>query len=82
VREETTRKLTYRDKSWWFGFELSGGLFVFENPYSSIAVYLEASERVCSLQLHTLRTKSYFWNNGSLLKNKAIDVTTFEFPTH
>lgn len=59
VREETTCTITYRDKkSWWFGFELSGGLFVFENPYSSIAVYLEASKRDCSLQLHTLMTKS------------------------
>jgi alpha 1,3-mannosyltransferase len=89
VREEITYKITYGDKeSWWFGFELSEVPFVFENHYGAIAGYLKVSEtekteRVCSFTIaHTDEKDKLLWYNGSLLKNKAIDATAFEVPTH
>jgi alpha 1,3-mannosyltransferase len=84
VREETTYKITYGDKeSWWFGLELSGAPYAFENHYGSIAGYLKDPERVCSFTIaHTDDNDKLLWYNGSLLKNKAIDTTTFEVPTH
>jgi alpha 1,3-mannosyltransferase len=89
VREEITYKITYGDKeSYWFGFELSGTPFAFENHYGSIAGWKQIdggdkSEKVCSFTIaHTDDKDKLLWYNGSLLKNKAVDNATFEVPTH
>jgi hypothetical protein len=88
VREEITYKITYGDKeSYWFGFELSGTPFAFETHYGSIAGWKQIdedkSEKVCSFTIaHTDDKDRLLWYNGSLLKNKAVDNTTFEVPTH
>jgi alpha 1,3-mannosyltransferase len=89
VREEITYKITYGDKeSWWFGLELSGVPFTFENHYGAIVGYRivnesDGTERVCSFTIaHTDEDDKLLWYNGSLLKNKAIDALEFEVPSH
>jgi alpha 1,3-mannosyltransferase len=89
VREDTTYKITYGDKeSWWFGLELSGVPYTFEAHYGSIIGSLQVDEndkkeKVCSFTIaHVDENDALLWFNGSLLKNKAIDQTTFETATH
>ena len=74
---DKTYRITYGVKeSWWFGSGLSGVPFAFENHYSSIVGWLKARDGVCGFNDKLLRY------NGSLVKNKAADATTFEVPTH
>ena len=88
VRDEITYKITYGDKeSWWFGFELCGTPFSFEQYYGSIVGWRDVDEtegeKVCSFTIaHTDDNGDLLWYNGSLLKNKAVDENTFEVPTH
>jgi alpha 1,3-mannosyltransferase len=83
IREQMTYKITYGDKeSWWFGLELSGVEYTFEDSYGSIAGYLE-DKKVCSFTIaHPCandKTK-LLWYNGSLLKNKEVSTTEFTVP--
>jgi alpha 1,3-mannosyltransferase len=83
VREKWTYKQTYGDKeSWWFGFELSGVPFAFEKHYGSIMGDVDESGKlVCSFSIAHLDEKDkLLWYNGSLLKNKAINLTEFLIP--
>jgi hypothetical protein len=81
VREKWTYKLTYGDKeSWWFGFELAGVPFAFEKHYGSIVGDVDDG-KVCSFSIAHLDEKDrLLWFNGSLLKNKAINLTEFLVP--
>ncbi|KAL8660674.1 MAG: hypothetical protein Q9202_006331 [Teloschistes flavicans] len=85
VREKWTYKMGYGDKeSWWFGLELSGAEYTFEDHYGSIVGTLSAEEdRVCGFTIAHLDEKGrLLWYNGSLLKNKAVDDLVFDVPTH
>jgi hypothetical protein len=84
VREAKTYRLTYGDKeSWWFGLELSGVEYAFEEHYGSIAGS-EVDDKVCSFTIahpDAQDERKLLWYNGSLLKNKAVNATEFEVPT-
>ena len=85
VREEWTYNMGYGDKeSWWFGLELSGAEYSFEDHYGGILGTMNDDEsRVCSFTIaHTDEHDKLMWYNGSLLKNKLVNATTFEIPTH
>jgi len=89
VRDETTYKMTYGDKeSWWFGLELCGVPYTFEKHYGAIIgsakkQYPEGNSDVCGFTIaHVDEKDRLFWFNGSLLKNKHVDKTKFELPTH
>lgn len=90
-REKWLEKLTYGDKeSWWFGFELVGTPYSFEEHYGSIVgstftenlTHPDLSE-VCSFVIaHLDHLSKLLWYNGSLLKNKLLYPLEFEVPTH
>ena len=85
VREEWTYKMGYGDKeSWWFGLELSGAEYSFEDHYGGILGTLnDDGSRVCSFTIaHVDEHDRLLWYNGSLLKNKLVNATVFEIPTH
>ncbi|KAF4336153.1 alpha-1 3-mannosyltransferase MNT3 [Fusarium beomiforme] len=97
VRNEVTYKITYGDKeSWWIGFEATGSKYAFSHHYGGIVGWLgpdaakKAEEqkkkqevRVCSFVIaHVDQTDKLLWYNGGLLKNKAVNQTEFEVPTH
>jgi hypothetical protein len=87
VREDTTYKMTYGDKeSWWFGLELCGVPHVFEKHYGAVIGDTRVQgERtgVCGFTIaHVDEKDRLIWYNGSLLKNKAVDKTTFEVADH
>jgi len=89
VRDETTYKMTYGDKeSWWFGLELCGVPYTFEKHYGAIIgslkdQYPKGTSDVCGFTIaHVDEKDRLFWFNGSLLKNKHVDKTKYELPTH
>ena len=85
VREAWTYNMGYGDKeSWWFGLELSGAEYTFEDHYGSMLGTLnDDGSRVCSFTIaHVDEHDKLIWYNGSLLKNKLVNATAFEIPTH
>ena len=87
VREEFTYRMGYGDKeSWWFGLELSGANYTFEDHYGTILGEqreVDGMAKVCSFTIaHLDHLDKLLWYNGSLLKNKAINKLEFEVPTH
>lgn len=87
VRDQWTYKQGYGDKeSWWFGLELSGAHYTFEDHYASIvgsAWSVGDVKRVCGFTIaHLDAQDKLLWYNGSLLKNKAINQTAFDVPIH
>lgn len=94
VRDEVTYKLTYGDKeAWWFGFELAGAAYAFEKHYGGIVGWAQNrtgitaesihKQKVCSFVIaHADENERLLWYNGGLLKNKIMNMKTFEVPTH
>ncbi|KAG5809967.1 hypothetical protein H9Q74_007267 [Fusarium xylarioides] len=97
VRNEVTYKITYGDKeSWWIGFEATGSKYAFSSHYGGIVGWLgpkkaeldaekkkDEEVRVCSFVIaHVDQSEKLLWYNGGLLKNKAVNQTEFEVPTH
>lgn len=85
VRDETTYKMTYGDKeSWWFGLELCGTPYAFEDHYAAVIGYITekgGKEDVCGFTIaHVDEGEKLFWFNGSLLKNKHVNGTEYEVP--
>lgn len=78
VRTQLTYRLTYGDKeSWWFGLELCCVPFVFEDHYAAVLGQTEQM-LVCSFSIaHVDELEKVLWYNGSLLKNKAVNLTDF-----
>ncbi|KAL9084160.1 MAG: hypothetical protein Q9165_008208 [Trypethelium subeluteriae] len=81
-REAITYRTTYGDKeSWWFGMELVGTPYAMEQHYGSILGKVDRSEsidKVCAFSIaHADRGDKLLWFNGSLLKNKAVNLTEF-----
>ena len=75
----------YRDKeSWWFSLELSGAEYSFEDHYGGMLGALNNNgSRVCSFTIaHVDEHDKLMWYNSSLLKNKLVNATAFEIPTH
>lgn len=86
VREEWTYKQGYGDKeSWWFGMELSGAEYTFEEHYGGIVGDIKVQDgktKVCSFTIaHTDQDDKLLWYNGSLLRNKLMNSTEFDIPT-
>lgn len=89
VREAYTYRQGHGDKeSWWFGFELTGTRYSMEQHYASIAGHVRIGEdglpedRVCSFTIaHVDHKTKLLWYNGSLLKNKEVDLMDFDVPT-
>lgn len=85
VRDDWTYKMGYGDKeSWWFGLELSGAEYTFEDHYGGMLGDLNAEKtKVCSFTIaHFDEKDKLLWYNGSLLKNKLKNVTDFDVPTN
>lgn len=89
VREAHTYIMGHGDKeSWWFGLELSDANYTFENHYGSVvgAIKDDAADgktRVCGFTIaHVDEDDRLLWYNGSLLKDKAVNATEFDVPTH
>ncbi|WYZ39312.1 hypothetical protein EsH8_III_001226 [Colletotrichum jinshuiense] len=88
VREEVTYKITYGDKeTWWFGFELAGSAYAFEDHYGAMVGWFRDKdqdlERICSFVIgHVDERDNLLWYNGGLLKNKKVDPREFGVPTH
>ncbi|CAO1598057.1 MAG: hypothetical protein LQ349_008276 [Xanthoria aureola] len=85
VRDAWTYIIGYSDKeSWWFGLELSGAQYTFEDHYGGMLGYINADKnKTCSFTIaHFDEHDSLLWYNGSLMKNKLINATEFDIPTH
>ncbi|KAE8447842.1 hypothetical protein EG329_010071 [Mollisiaceae sp. DMI_Dod_QoI] len=87
IREEVTYKMMYGDKeSWWFGLELCSVHYAFEKHYGAVLGVLRSNDGksdVCGFTIaHVDENDHLLWENGSLLKNKAVDKTEFQVPTH
>lgn len=87
VRNKWTYSQGYGDKeSWWFGLELSGANYTFENHYASVVGSVSSHDqetKVCGFTIAHLDSRDkLLWYNGSLLKNKAINQTAYDVPTH
>ncbi|KAL0932347.1 uncharacterized protein CTRU02_213300 [Colletotrichum truncatum] len=89
VREDITYGITYGDKeTWWFGFELSGSTYAFEEHYGSMVGWFrekvdDSKARICSFVIgHVDANDEVIWYNGGLLKNKKVDQHEFGLPTH
>ena len=87
VRESITYKICYGDKeSWWFGLELSGASYAFEEHYGSMLGSIKevnGKTKICSFTIAHLDMRGkLLWYNGSLLKNKAVNQEEFDVPTH
>ncbi|KAH8179582.1 mannosyltransferase [Sarocladium implicatum] len=92
VRDEVTYKMTHGDKeSWWFGLELSGAGYAFEEHYGSMVGWPDEMEqkdgktqdKVCSFVIaHVDAADELIWYNGGLLKMKKGDQREFGLPTH
>ncbi len=85
MRTQWTYRLTYGDKeSWWFGLELCSVPFVFEDHYAAVLGRTEIHQEqtsVCSFSIaHVDEWEKLLWYNGSLLKNKAVNLTDFLVP--
>lgn len=71
VRDNWTYTMGYGDKeSWWFGLELVGAEYSFEDHYGSMIGDLkEDQSKVCSFTIaHVDDRDKLLWYNGSLLK--------------
>jgi alpha 1,3-mannosyltransferase len=84
-RDAFTYKQTYGDKeSWWFGMELSAVPYSFERYYGSMLGTTETrhgQEMVCSFSIaHLDDNDKLIWFNGSLLKNKSVNLVDFLLP--
>jgi hypothetical protein len=87
VREQATYKMTYGNKeSWWFGLELCSVPYSFESHYGGVLRLIrdqDGKQDVCSFTTaHVDEKDKPFWFNGSLSKNKLVNKTEFEVPTH
>ena len=88
VRDRWTYRLTFGDKeSWWFGFELTGVPNTFEAHYASLLGSTlrrkDNADELCGFTIaHVDEARKLLWYNGSLLKNKAVNPTEFDIPTH
>lgn len=87
VRKAFTYTMGYGDKeSWWFGLELSGANYTFEEHYGAVLGEIRGEgkkTKVCGFTIaHTDDKDNLLWYNGSLLKNKAVNDTLFDVPTH
>ena len=86
VREKHTYIMGHGDKeSWWFGMELSGAKYSFEDHYGAVlgARLDDDQSRVCGFTIaHVDEHDQLLWYNGSLLKNKQTNLTLFDVPTH
>ena len=81
-RDAVTYKITYGDKeSWWLGMELVGTPYAMEQHYGSVLGQIDRSgsrEKVCAFSIaHVDQRDKLFWFNGSLLKNKSVNVTEY-----
>ena len=84
VRDDWTYKMGFGDKeSWWFGLELSGAEYTFEDHYGGMLGDLnDEKNKVCSFTIaHFDEKDKLLWYNGSLLKNKLRNNTEFDVPT-
>jgi len=88
VRDAWTYRLGYGDKeSWWFGFELAATPYAIEKHYGAVVGHSMQKEgdgprRVCSFTIaHVDHRDKLLWYNGSLLKNKEVDLNDFDVPT-
>ena len=83
------RKLSYTlghgDKeTWWFGLELSGAPYAFEDHYGAIVGHVKGDkeQKVCGFTIaHVDAQKKLLWYNGSLLKDKVSNQVDFDVPT-
>lgn len=92
VRDEVTYRMTYGDKeTWWFGLELSGAKYAFEDHYGGMVGWPHAEQpanenedKICSFYIaHVDSDDKLLWYNGSLLKFKrGSNRTDFGLPTH
>ncbi|KAI4172893.1 MAG: hypothetical protein LQ343_003301 [Gyalolechia ehrenbergii] len=85
VRDAWTYKMGYGDKeSWWFGLELSGANYTFEDHYGGMLGNLAVDKKkTCSFTIaHFDEQDKLLWYNGGLLKNKLKNSTEFDVPTH
>ncbi|MCJ1308139.1 hypothetical protein MMC25_001791 [Agyrium rufum] len=87
IRNEVTYKIVYGDKeSWWFGLELSDALYAFEDHYGAIVGGIEIENgkpKVCGFTIaHVDKNNKLLWYNGSLLKNKVVNKTEYDVPSH
>lgn len=87
IREEWTYKITYGDKeSWWFGLELTGVPFAFEEHYGAVLGEQNGQSKapkICGFSIaHLDELQRLIWFNGSLLKNKAVNASEYWVPSH
>lgn len=87
IRDEWTYKITYGDKeSWWFGLELTGVPFAFEEHYGAVLGESDSKSsqpKICGFSIaHLDELQRLIWFNGSLLKNKAVNASEYWIPTH
>ncbi|MCJ1445069.1 MAG: hypothetical protein MMC23_005574 [Stictis urceolatum] len=95
---EVAYRMGYGDKeTWWFGMELSGVEYAFEEHYGAVVGDLvegelkaevkggekERAKKVCSFTIaHLDKGGRLSWYNGSLLRNKAVDKRVFTVPEY
>ncbi|KAL8714591.1 MAG: hypothetical protein Q9220_001539 [cf. Caloplaca sp. 1 TL-2023] len=86
VREEWTYKIQYGDKeSWWFGLELAGAEYTFEEHYGGVIGHARGNgtDKVCGFTIaHPDEKGELLWFNGSLLKSKLANATDFDVPEY
>ncbi|KAI4226281.1 MAG: hypothetical protein L6R40_008296 [Gallowayella cf. fulva] len=85
VRDAWTYRMGHGDKeSWWFGLELSGAQYTFEAHYGGMLGSMNTDDnKTCSFTIaHFDERDCLLWYNGSLLKNKLMNATEFDIPTH
>ncbi|KAK0392376.1 LOW QUALITY PROTEIN: hypothetical protein NLU13_1871 [Sarocladium strictum] len=91
VREEVSYRKTYGDKeTWWFGLELSGSKYAFEEHYGGMVGWPHAEQpknkdedKICSFYIaHVDARDELLWYKGGLLKFKRGDQKEFGLPTH
>lgn len=87
VRDRVTYQRGYGDKeTWWFGLELSGAPYTFEDHYGAVVGHekmVDDTAKVCGFTIaHVGQHERLLWYNGSLLKNKKMNLTEFSVPTH
>ncbi|KAL2203443.1 hypothetical protein CC79DRAFT_1277918 [Sarocladium strictum] len=92
VRDEVTYRMSYGDKeTFWFGLELSGARYAFEDHYGGMVGWPHAEQptnenedKICSFYIaHVDSDDELLWYNGSLLKFKrGSNTTDFGIPTH
>lgn len=88
VRDEVSYTITYGDKeTWWLGLELAGADYEFDKYAGVIGWDKDEAEdnistdHVCAFTIAHVDTKGELvWYNGSLLKNKLVDLQRYEVP--